>query len=145
MTTIAYRDGVLAADTLITAGNSRDGFCTKIAKRGAVLAAAAGSLPLACGFLAWFDCGLPAGREPKMQGAEKDDYAIGKIFTPTGIILTFSDCGWSLRRAPFYSFGSGADYAVGAMARGASAAEAVAVAIQFDVGTGGEIETLRHV
>ncbi len=36
MTTIAYRDGVIAADTLACWGSNRDGFATKIAKRGEV-------------------------------------------------------------------------------------------------------------
>jgi len=60
MTIIAYRDGVLAADTQATQGESHRGASiTKIAKRGTVLAAAAGAMPGALRFLDWFRSGMP--------------------------------------------------------------------------------------
>lgn len=37
---------------------------------------------------------------------------------------------------PFWGIGSGADYAMGAMARGATAREAVKIASDFDIGSG---------
>lgn len=43
----------------------------------------------------------------------------------------------------FYAIGSGGPYAMGAMAMGATPAEAVAIAARFDPGTGGAIETFE--
>lgn len=43
----------------------------------------------------------------------------------------------------YYAVGSGAPYALGAMAMGASPEEAVAIAARFDPNTGGEVEVLK--
>lgn len=67
MTTIAYRDGVMAADTLTTWGNSRDGYVSKIAKRGSVLAAGSGSMAHVQRFLDWFRTGMK-GDPPEFVG-----------------------------------------------------------------------------
>jgi len=44
---------------------------------------------------------------------------------------------------PFYAIGSGADYAIGAMAMGATAKEAVEIASKFDIHTGMGIDELH--
>lgn len=46
-------------------------------------------------------------------------------------------------REPFHSVGSGRDFAIAAMALGKTAADAVALAMQFDPWTGGDVQTLR--
>lgn len=43
---------------------------------------------------------------------------------------------------PYHSIGSGRDYALAAMFYGKEAPEAVACAMEFDAGTGGEIKTI---
>lgn len=43
---------------------------------------------------------------------------------------------------PFFAIGSGRDYAMGAMAMGASAEEAVRIAARFDESTGGDVDVL---
>ena len=43
---------------------------------------------------------------------------------------------------PFFAIGSGADYAVGAMAKGASASEAASIACRFDIGCGDGVDTV---
>lgn len=48
-------------------------------------------------------------------------------------------------REPFYAIGSGAAYAVGAMAAGKSAGEAVAIASRFDPATGNGVDTVEVV
>lgn len=45
----------------------------------------------------------------------------------------------------FFAIGSGSDYAMGAMAMHATAAEAVRVASMFDSDTGGRVHTMAHV
>ena len=44
-------------------------------------------------------------------------------------------------KGDFYSIGSGSSFALGALAQGADAAEAVKVASKFDLGTSGELYT----
>lgn len=43
---------------------------------------------------------------------------------------------------PFFAIGSGSDYAMGAMAAGATAAEAVEIAARFDKDTGGGVDSI---
>lgn len=50
MTVIAYRDGVLAADSLVTWRAHRDGHVRKIFKVGRILATASGTTALAQAF-----------------------------------------------------------------------------------------------
>lgn len=146
MTTIAYRDGVLAADTLVTVSTHRDGYVTKIRKRGPLLAAAAGTLAIALKFMDWFSAGLPSDRAPDMSGGNDEKYgSSGYIFSPCGLILGFSHQGWVRKRAPFYAVGSGADYCYGAFAMGATAEQAVRAALVHETASGGEITVLRHV
>lgn len=141
MTTIAYRDGVLAADTLCCFGNSRDGFATKAVKRGPYLAAASGAVAAMGRFLDWVRGGLQGEPPPMPDG---DHTTFGIIVCPDGSCLTFGPSGWERTKADTYAIGSGADYAQGALAMGASAEEAVRIAMQFDVKTGGEITVIRH-
>lgn len=143
MTVIAYRDGVLAADTQATLGHSQRGASVcKVRKRGTVLAAAAGDARGAIKFLDWFAAGLPAEAAPDMGAEDKD--AQGYVFPPGGPILTFTRRGWSYYRAEYDAFGCGCDYAIGAMAHGASAIEAVRAALKHECLAGGEITVLRH-
>lgn len=141
MTTVAYRDGVLAADTLLTWGSNRDGFGVKIARRGPVLAGASGCVSRAQAFVDWFKAGM-TGKEPDM--GDKEDPAFGYIITPDDRFLMLGPHGWEVSRDEYLSFGSGGDFASGAMAMGATAEEAVIVAIKHDTKSGGEITVLRR-
>ncbi len=143
MTVIAYRDGVLAADTQATLGHSQRGASVcKVRKRGTVLAAAAGDSRGAIRFLDWFVGGLQPDATPSMGEPDKD--AQGYIFPPGGPILTFSRTGWSKYHAEYDAFGCGCDYALGAMAHGANAIEAVQAALKHECMAGGPITVLRH-
>jgi ATP-dependent HslUV protease subunit HslV len=145
MTTIAYRNGELAADTLCTIHTHRDGYVTKIAKRGELLCAACGTWPTALKFIDWFKAGLPASREPDMSGGNDKEYgASGHIFRPDGMIIGFSNLGWTWKRAPYYALGSGADYCYGAFSMGATAEQAVRAALEHETASGGDVTVLRH-
>lgn len=139
MTTIAYRDGVLAADTLATWGDSRDGRCTKIAKRGPVLAAGAGSMAQVQAFLDWFRAGMKGDPPPAQAG---DNSAFCYLIEPSGWFLMWGPRGWERSRDDALALGSGGEYARGAMSAGATAEEAVAIAILHDVKSGGPITVL---
>lgn len=142
MSTIAYRDGIIAADTLCIRSSVRTGYCTKIARRpDGTLGGAVGSLSFASAFLRWIseDTGDAPARE-------KDDgyYDAGLIVHPDGVIEVFEYKGYATIRAPYYAMGSGAEFAFASMSRGDSAAIAVATAIHFDIHSGGEIEILQR-
>lgn len=140
MTTIAWDGETLAADTFVTADFAFDGAHVKVAKRGPVFAAAAGTTSLCQRFLDWFRAGM-VGDAPGMGDGEDD--ALGYLFH-AGRVLVFDRAGSSARFAKFFAAGSGERYALGAMASGKSAAEAVAIAARFCRGTGGEITVLRR-
>ncbi len=146
MTVWAYRSGILAADSLVTWNTHRDGYITKIRKHGPLLASVAGGNAAALRFLDWFVAGMPDGKQPDMGDRQKNgpQTAAGHIFMPDGLIVTLDPDGWTHLRTDFYAGGSGCDYAYGAMAIGASAAEAVRAAIRFDTGCGGDVTVLRH-
>ena len=145
MTTIAYRDGVLAADRLCTVGTHRDAWVPKIRKRGPILACGCGTWPVVLTFLDWFSDGMPADRQPTMTGhCAKEDGSSGFLFLPDGRFLHLSPSGWSWKRAPFYALGSGADYCYGAFSMGATAEEAVRAALVHETASGGPIDVLRH-
>lgn len=143
MTTIAYKDGVLAADTLATWGNSRDGYFGKIARRGPYLAAVSGGMPAAQAFLDWFRRGC-VGDAPQIPESPDNAKAFCVIITPDDIVLTHTPWGWERTRNVDLAMGSGANYAQGAMAAGASPEEAVRIACLYDTHSGGEIEVLRR-
>ena len=115
MTTIAYRDGVLAADMLSTSHGARDAFGPKIWRCGGVLIGAAGSRALCLKFRSWVIAGM-SGESP-WEG--KDD-GLGIIVSRAGIVCWGHLGPWPVRE-PFYTLGSGYQFATGAMEMGASA------------------------
>lgn len=143
MTTIAYRDGILAADTGMVMGGSRVGHTVKIKRReDGCLAGAAGYASYSWAFLQWFIHGS-VGDPP--EGHETDStFDRGVIFQPNGFITIYEPQGMFEIEALFYAIGTGAPEARGAMQYGASAEEAVRVAIKLDIGTFGEVEVLTH-
>lgn len=140
MTTIAYRDGVLAADGLCTCnGGVLSTRMRKIGAKGAILWSSSGDTSWAKTFRDWVSDGLK-GEYPKPP----DDRTGGIIYLPNGDIVVFHQLGVEHRPGlPFWADGSGADYALGAMQAGATAEEAVRAAMVWDTGTGGEIFVLK--
>jgi ATP-dependent HslUV protease subunit HslV len=142
VTTIAYRDGVLAADTQITAGGGVSGHVQKAFRKGSILYSTTGCSGLGDAFLTWVAGGLK-GDPPVMK--EDDNDAHGYIFPGGDRVVWRFNKVWATHHAPFFAFGSGADYALGAMEMGATAEQAVAAAIKFDTNSGGPITVLRRL
>ena len=129
MTTIAFKDGVLAADTGIYYGGTYSGRTIKIVKdKHGQLAGLSGNLGDMSAFHEWF---LGGCDDTFPEFAEKDS---------EGFIINNDDeikfCGKSGRftyiDGPFYVCGSGSHIATGALANGASAEEAVLIAVEYD-------------
>lgn len=144
MTTVAYRDGVLAADRRVTGGPSIYYDICKL-RRGpcGTLYAMAGATSYALALLDWLMAGQqgPAPTNPPETPIE---------------VITISPAGeineWynGLRIGPilcgpgdFLAWGSGRGGALGAMAMGASARQAVEIAARFDCATGGKTDVLE--
>lgn len=142
MTTIAYRDGVLAADTALSYGSMLRG-ATKITRcSDGVLAGAAGNAGYNTLFLQWAERGRHG--EPPVAQRVDDGLDRGVLFYPDGVVEIYEANGVYRCRPPYYAFGSGKSEALGAMFAGADAEMAVRAAIEHDPGTGGDITVLRH-
>lgn len=138
MTTIAYRDGVLAADSQITLGAMKvPGVAVKIGKtKGGVLYAGAGSVA-ACGkFFDWVN-------SPDDGELPEGEYA-GLVILPKGELMEIENGTFLPKmRQKFVAIGSGGGYALAAMYAGATATEAVKIATKLDINSSGPIKTLK--
>lgn len=145
MTTIAYRGGVLAADTQVNNDGARIGTVQKVHRRDdGHLAAGSGDFSYTQRFIAWFLAGEDGEPPLPTRGDDGRDEGQGFIFRPNGQVVSLEGSGSNTMAAPYWAQGSGRELALGAMAHGASAEEAVRAAIAHDVHSGGEITVLRR-
>jgi hypothetical protein len=126
MTVIAYRDGVLAADSCATDASFQT-YTQKLFRRKGVLIGFCGDIEQALVFVDWyFD---RKSRQPD-RTSENEWEAI--VITKEGAEMW----GPSLRPVPvidhFYALGSGAAVAMGAMEAGATAKKAAQIACRRD-------------
>lgn len=138
MTTIAYKDGVLAADTRATIGDVIDPSEHKKVfrlKNGALVGSA----------------GTPGETRVILKKLRKnpDDFESIKspnnviYIKPDGKIFEHDGSGWSPINAKYAAIGSGHLPALVAMRLGKSAREAIKIAIEFDKNTGGKVRSVR--
>lgn len=139
MTTIAFKDGVLASDTLsVYGGNAKESFnAQKImrGKNGALLAMCGDFGPVHS-----FATALAKG-VTNQAPLPKDCGRVVEIRRTGKIIVHEGGGSYPLRERSF-SYGSGSDAARGAMLAGASAARAVRIASKVDINTGGRVRIL---
>ena len=150
MTTITYRAGVMACDSCWTNGNECvDTLTTKIRRLagGALLGQSGGNDGRV--FEKLLDKVKTPTQLPAFEqlAAIRQDF-LGLLVLPKGQVFKIAtvlrspetwgedfaeDLGvWPIQ-APFAAAGSGAELAIGAMAAGASAREAVAIACRYDI------------
>jgi ATP-dependent HslUV protease subunit HslV len=135
MTILAYRNGVLAA-------RARTITLRSVSQRVAMLArtpsgwrgGAIGESSDCEAFLSWLDGGPDFSRLPI---AAKRCH--GLLIDPSRQLYCLSGAGVVSCSDPFVAVGSGSDFAYGAMEMGASAEQAVAVAIRRDRTAGGSV------
>lgn len=142
MTTIAYRDGVLASDSL---GN-RNGLRRKVKKVyrvGDHIMGGCGNYQDCIAFVNWWPQRNERELSFRQYSGDKDAPDLYMIVVGPG-----GAQAWGEHLQPtdilddFYAVGSGASAAMAAMHMGASAEEAVRIASLVDIGTGGDIETV---
>lgn len=149
MTTIAYRDGVLAADSKAYGGlyKGSPGAKAKLHKiasgdlAGWIVGISTNNVGGDKLLLAWLEAGAPL---PSSDSVKPDQFTILAL-NPAGELFLAND-NLSLSGpicSEFYAIGSGDDFAMGAMAMGADAAQAVGIAALFDCHTGGAVTALR--
>lgn len=152
MTTVCYRDGIIASDGQVTSGDRIDNLnLKKVRKINNCLVAGAGRLSSVFSFFEWFerwsDAQVVQGQAPHVdvfipEGIDDEDFQGLVIFSDKTIFhYEGGKKSYSMPKEQYVSIGSGCDYALAAMDAGASAVEAVTIAIQRDVFSGGEIFT----
>lgn len=87
-------------------------------------------------FRRWCEAGRPDDDKPSLG-----ESFYGLVVESDRTIRIYDQrLGWFKLAAPFHAIGSGHELAIGAMAAGASAIEAVKIAIQYESGCGGPIQ-----
>lgn len=139
MSTVVYRDGVLAADRQVTDDNRCLGEVRKIFKGKDCLIGTTGAYSDAMAFVKWAEKGFPPKEKPE---SVRDVEAIvvrrdGSYYVTTAPLWIEEPIG-----SDFYASGSGSSIAIGALAMGATSVEAVQIAMQYDVYTGKGLDVL---
>lgn len=140
MTTIAWDGKILAADSLATCGTLRSKVVKIVRSASGFLCAGAGEFSAVVPWLRWVEGGLVPDDRPGELGSK----ATVIIVDPRGRAHTLEGAPV---RVPvldkFWALGTGAELAMGAMAMGADAAQAVRIAAKFDVHTGGRVVAMK--
>lgn len=144
MTSIAYKDGELAADTLCVNGHTRTGYTRKIG-RGPTgeLVGSSGTTTFSRRFVEWIESGRQ-GDCPTPIDDNEGVREFGFVVLTDGTIEQHEPEGVTFLKADMFGCGSGRQVVLGAMAAGASAYKAVEIAIALDCYSGGEITVLKR-
>lgn len=144
MTTLAYKAGVLAFDSRVTAGDTVYGGAVKGRKTNKYLMAVAGDWQDAEAFMDWVEDGAVWDDRKKYGLADREVEISAIVVNKKGQVLLYGSRLYPMIiDALFYAEGSGAPFALGAMSAGATAAQAVKIAAKFDTGTGGTVRELK--
>lgn len=109
----------------------------KIERIGTTLVGCAGPSLLCQRFLKWRHNGGP----PPVW--KQDDPFEALVLDITGLYVFYSGCTPERVQLPWFAIGSGRQYAIGALANGATTDKAVEIACQFDPYSKTPVETLR--
>ena len=135
MTTIAYRDGLMAADSGNWLSNVTYRSALKIARGpDGSLHGVAGNAGEGCEYLRWVEAGME-GDPPKPEVTNREDGSgafIALVVPPEGdVVRLWTAFGFEDHHdVPFIAIGAGSELAIGAMAAGASAEQAVEIVAQ---------------
>lgn len=154
MTTIAYKNGVVAADSQVTvesdAGGARNFNTKKLFRKtvhidgkpvDVILATAGESAPGSLFVEAW-GTGKSLAEIRELFTYSEADFSI-LVVTQNGLFEVDKWCVLEPVYEPFYAIGSGAKLAMGAMEAGASAQKAVEISCRRDPYTAPPVVTMR--
>jgi hypothetical protein len=139
---VAWDGKVLAADKQATNSGMKI-LSTKLWNlTNGITLAVAGGLPSGLAMKEWFVAGADPAKWPASQGT--DDWARLIVFDGVGLHTYEQICVPIRAMGDFEAWGSGRDFAMGAMAMGATAEKAVEIASSFSVDCGMGIDTSRE-
>ena len=143
MTVIAYRDGVMAADTLASDGLLKVAGMRKVVRGSdGVLYGVAGAAGICCAIARWVESGY-RGDMPALR--VEDQTADVLVVGVDGVISALTPYGQEdYPGAEYFAIGSGSAVAMGALHAGADAEGAVRAAIEHGLGCGGAVMAVRH-
>lgn len=143
MTTIAYRDGIIAADSAVSSCGSNVGMTEKITvimSRPKRYIGFCGELAILPYFIDWYRAGANPKKAPDVLKNGNFDAMV--VWRPVKhkeevkVIIYDSVLGpMDMTSSPFVAVGSGTSAALAAMYAGASAEEAVEIAAKVDLHT----------
>lgn len=143
MSVVCYRDGVMASDSGIFIGDVLIGNVKKIIKTDdGFLAGACGNAEDSSLFL---DVASEGMDDDMVFSEECKFISLNALYVnPKGEVFSVGNKGYPFKvDAPFYAEGAGAEIALGAMAAGASAEEAVEIAIKYSIWCTGPVKTIK--
>lgn len=139
MTTIVYRDGILAADSQTTVGKfalTNDSLKISKLKNGGYFAGSGTVCEIKMLF-DWYNNGKRHGSESKQLNC------IALVIEKEKIFILYGDLYKFEVKESYVAIGSGRDFAYGALYMGATAKEAVKAACRFDCYSGGKIKEVK--
>ncbi|MDQ0135698.1 ATP-dependent HslUV protease subunit HslV [Neorhizobium galegae] len=145
MTTIAYRDGIMAADSGAWIGGAATPWAYKLAiGPDGTLYGVAGNAAEAERFLQWVRDGCH-GEHPKAEPLPEQYSSYIVLAAPVvGPIRVITARGDEVYHAPYFAIGAGSVAALGAMFANADAETAIQAAICHASGACGTIRTIQH-
>lgn len=142
MTTIAYKDGVLAADTCFVTGEGmilpRSISKIDLVDGGRFAYTGAGNKRVIQRFID----NLPNTADGRRE--LPDDGTVVILLYSDGTVVSWTADGEDRLVLPYMAWGSGAHFAMGAMAAGSSAFDAVKIACQLDPYSREPVEQFPH-
>jgi hypothetical protein len=143
VTTIVYKDKTLASDTRLSSDENPYHYadCQKIKRVKGWLIGASGGWGSTEYYMRKFSPDYITGA---MAGIPKDEDFTALAISPEGKIYYVEDDGvFGVLDAEYTAIGSGEKVAMVAMDMGATAKQAIKIAMKYDNHTGGKIQTLR--
>lgn len=147
MTVIAYRDGVMAADTGGWRGDAVMPWFRKVARGpDGSLYGCAGSAGRVSVFLAWVDGGEVGEMPGPAQGDAKgtSDFVVLICDKNERLAILTHEGFEILHKAPYAAIGSCAEVCLGAMYAGGDAETAVRAALEHGSGAAGSVMVVRR-
>jgi ATP-dependent protease HslVU (ClpYQ) peptidase subunit len=140
MTTVVYRDGIMASDTQLSRGNLKNRFKKTFKFKDGSLFGISGELISCMRIKDWFASDMK-GEPPQFAD---DNAAECMLVNKHGLFLIDGELYPIEMEDGFLAIGSGAPYALSAMSCGKTALEALEIASEWDAGTSAPFNVMRY-